>query len=66
MPVDAEDVHAAAKTIGEALTLGLGGYDVGQLSSQHGEGHSVAGGLFAVATAIEKLAEAVESLRPGK
>jgi hypothetical protein len=45
--------------VARAITDGLAGPDVNTLHSESGQGNHVAGGLFAVAAAIEKLADAI-------
>jgi len=65
-PIDSDDLYNAALAIGQPLADqlrdSLTGADQGLLHPDHGEGFHVTGGLFAIAAAINKLAEAVESL----
>jgi hypothetical protein len=60
MAVEGDDLTTAAETIAKEIRLGLGGYDSGELNSTHGVGNSVAGGLFAIATALNRIADAIE------
>ncbi|WP_232667886.1 hypothetical protein [Pseudonocardia sp. TRM90224] len=60
MSIDSTDLTDAARTISEAIEKGLGGYQAAELHSEYGEGRSVAGGLFAVARAINHLADVIE------
>lgn len=61
MAMDSDDLNSAAETVSRAITNGLVGPDVNILHTESGQGNHVAGGLFAVAAAIEKLAEAIEA-----
>lgn len=60
MSLDGGDLQDAAETIAKQLRLGLGGYDSGELHRDSNEGTSVAGGLFAIASALDRIADAVD------
>jgi len=60
--IDSVDISSAAETIGDRIRDALSGPTPGHLDGVHDWPTNVTGALFAIASSINRLAEAVEGL----